>query len=72
MDIVDELYESDAASALTNRAGREIEKLRWALQMARTNLKVFPTTTTCGGKAWEGDYLMRKIDAALNTAREGG
>lgn len=31
-DIVDELFESDEASALTNRAAREIERLREELE----------------------------------------
>lgn len=34
MDIVDELFESDAASSLTNRAAREILRLRELVESA--------------------------------------
>ena len=37
LDIVDELFASDEASALTNRAAREIERLREELGNAATD-----------------------------------
>lgn len=41
------------------------QRLEQVLRMARTNLGV---SMGKGGKAWDGDFLIREIDAALSAA----
>lgn len=75
-DIVEELFDSDAASVLTNRAAREIIRLRSELEAAQsqaaTTKNVHVVPPECDRIVWRGSYyhLSNIPDLAAAQARE--
>lgn len=60
-DIVERLWQSDEASALTNEAAREIERLRGAVANAIETAVRYGGTDGEHHKAWVIDQMVRSL-----------